>query len=214
VLNARPSQAGVSLIELMIGLTIMALLIMIGLPNMATWLSNSQIRTAGETMLAGLTLARTEAVRRNQIVRFQMVNNLTSGCVISTSGTDWVVSMDDATGACDAAASDPAPADPPPRLIQKRSGSEGTQRAVVAAATAGTLHFNGLGRVTSPGGAANMTQLNISNPTGGACENKDGSGGPMRCLQINISVGGEVRMCDPAVDPLLFPTDPRLCPVP
>ena len=199
-----------SLIELMIGLAIMALLIMIGLPNMAIWLSNSQIRTAGETMLAGLTLARPEAVRRNQIVRFQMVSNLTSGCVISTSGADWVVSLDDATGACDAAPSDVAV----PRIVQKRSGSEGTQRAVVAAATAGTLHFNGLGRITSPGGAANMTQLNISNPTGGACENKDGSGGPMRCLQINISVGGEVRMCDPAVDPLLFPTDPRLCPVP
>jgi len=208
VLNARPSQAGVSLIELMIGLAIMALLIMIGLPNMSTWLSNSQIRTAGETMLAGLTLARTEAVRRNQIVRFQMVSNLTSGCVISTSGADWVVSLDDATGACDAAPSDVAV----PRIVQKRSGSEGTQRAVVAAATAGTLHFNGLGRVTSPGGAANMTQLNISNPTGGACENKDGSGGPMRCLQINISVGGEVRMCDPAVDPVVFPGDPRLCP--
>jgi len=197
----------VSLIELMIGLAIMALLMMIGLPNMATWLSNAQIRTAGETMLAGLTLARTEAVRRNQIVRFQMVSNLTSGCVISTSGADWVVSMDDATGACDAAASDPAPTDPPPRIIQKRSGSEGTTRAVLAATTAGTVHFNGLGRVTSPGGAANMTQLAISNPSGGTCEHVDG--GNMRCLRINISVGGDARMCDPAVADA---TDPRICP--
>jgi len=197
----------VSLIELMIGLAIMALLIMIGLPNMAIWLSNSQIRTAGETMLAGLTLARTEAVRRNQIVRFQMVNNLTSGCVISTSGTDWVVSIDDATGACDAAAAEPAPADPPPRIIQKRSGSEGATRAVLAAATAGVVHFNGLGRVTSPGGAANMTQVAISNPVGGTCEHVDG--GAMRCLRINISVGGDARMCDPAVTDA---TDPRICP--
>jgi type IV fimbrial biogenesis protein FimT len=200
-----------SLIELLIGLAIMGLLIMIGLPNMAAWLQNSKIRTAGETMLAGLTLARTEAVRRNQIVRFQMVNNLTSGCVISTAGTDWVVSLDNPTGACDAAASDAAPTDPPPRIIQKRSGSEGTQGAVVAATTAGVVHFNGLGRVTSPGGAANMTRLDISNPAGGACENPDGSGGPMRCLRINISVGGDARMCDPAVDPVAFPTDPRIC---
>jgi type IV fimbrial biogenesis protein FimT len=206
VLTARPSQAGVSLIELLIGLSIMALLIMIGLPNMATWLSNSQIRTAGETMLAGLTLARTEAVRRNQIVRFQMVDNLTSGCAISISGADWVVSMDDATGACDAAASDPAPTDPPPRIIQKRSGSEGTSRAMLAAAGAGVVHFNGLGRVTSPGGAANMTQVAISNPAGGTCEHVDG--GSMRCLRIDISVGGEARMCDPAVADA---TDPRKC---
>jgi len=193
----------VSLIELLIGLAIMGLLMMIGLPNMATWLQNSKIRTAGETMLAGLTLARTEAVRRNQIVRFQMVSDLTSGCVISTSGADWVVSLDDATGACDAAPSDVAV----PRIVQKRSGSEGTQRAVVAAATAGTLHFNGLGRVTSPGGAANMTQVAISNPVGGTCEHVDG--GNMRCLRINISVGGDARMCDPAVTDA---TDPRICP--
>ena len=207
MLKARASQAGVSLIELMIGLAIMALLIMIGLPNMATWLSNSQIRTAGETLLAGLTLARTEAVRRNQIVRFQMVDNLTSGCAISTSGADWVVSLDDVTGACDAAPSDPSPTDPPPRIIQKRSGSEGTQRAVIAATTAGVVHFNGLGRVTSPGGAANMTQVAISNPAGGTCEHVDG--GAMRCLRINISVGGDARMCDPAVTDA---TDPRICP--
>ena len=191
-----------SLIELMIGLAIMALLIMIGLPNMSTWLSNAQIRTAGETMLAGLTLARTEAVRRNQIVRFQMVDNLTSGCAISISGADWVVSMDDPTGACDAAPSDVAV----PRVVQKRSGSEGTTRAVLAATTAGTVHFNGLGRVTSPGGAANMTQLAISNPSGGTCEHVDG--GNMRCLRINISVGGEARMCDPAVTDA---SDPRKC---
>jgi type IV fimbrial biogenesis protein FimT len=207
VLTARPSQAGVTLIELLIGLAIMALLIMIGLPNMSIWLNNTQIRTAGETTLAGLTLARTEAVRRNQIVRFQMVNNLTSGCVISTSGTDWVVSLDDSTGACDAAAAEPAPADPPPRIIQKRSGSEGATRAVLAAATAGVVHFNGLGRVTSPGGAANMTQVAISNPVGGTCEHVDG--GAMRCLRINISVGGDARMCDPAVTDA---TDPRICP--
>ena len=198
----RATQSGLSLIEVLIGLTIMALLMMIGLPNMATWLNNSQIRTAGETMLAGLTLARVEAVRRNQVVRFQMVSDLTSGCVISTGGKSWVVSLDDPTGACDTAPSDTVA----PRIIQVRSGSEGTPRAVVTASTAGTVYFNGLGRVTSPGGAANITQLDISNPTGGTCEYVDG--GPMRCLRIKISIGGEAKMCDPAVTD---PTDPRIC---
>lgn len=199
----RAAQSGLSLIEVLIGLVIMGLLMMIGLPNMATWLNNSQIRTAGETMLAGLTLARVEAVRRNQVVRFQMVTDLTSGCAISTSGKSWVVSLDDPTGACDTPPSDVVA----PRIIQTRSGSEGTPRAVVTASTAGTVYFNGLGRVTSPGGAANISQLDITNPTGGSCENVDG--GPMRCLRINISVGGNAKMCDPAVTD---PTDPRICP--
>jgi len=205
------TQAGVSLIELMIGLAILGILIMIGLPSMTVWLNNSQIRTAGETLLAGLTLARVEAVRRNQVVRFQLVTNLTSACTISTAGTNWVVSLDDPTSLCDAAPGEPALGDPPPRIIQNRSGAEGTTRAVMNATPAGVVHFNGLGRITSPGGAANMTRIDISNPKGGACENPDGTGGPMRCLRINISIGGEAKMCDPAVDPVAFPGDPRIC---
>ena len=51
-----------------------------------------------------------------------------------------------------------------------------------------------------------MTQLSISNPTGGTCEHVDG--GNMRCLRIDISLGGEARMCDPAVTDA---TDPRKC---
>jgi type IV fimbrial biogenesis protein FimT len=209
MLSTRRPQSGMSLIELMIGITIMALLIMIGLPNMAVWLNNSQIRTTGETMLAGLSLARTEAVKRNQIVRFQLVSDLTSACVISTGGKSWVVSLDSPAGACDAAPGEPAAGDPPPRILQSQSGNEGTPRTVVVSGPAATAHFNGLGRLTSPGGAANMTLINISNPTGGACENPDGTGGPMRCLRINISVGGEAKMCDPAVTNV---TDPRICP--
>lgn len=204
MLSMRRAQSGMTMIELMIGLTIMGLLMMIGLPNMTIWLNNSQIRTAGETMLTGLTLARTEAVKRNQVVRFQLVNNLTSGCAIATSGTSWVVSLDDPTGACDTAPSETAA----PRIIQSRSGSEGTSRTVTAATPAGSVFFNGLGRVTSPGGAANISRIDISNPVGGACENPDGTGGPMRCLRINISIGGEAKMCDPAVSDV---TDPRIC---
>lgn len=198
----RRAHLGMSLIELMIGITIMALLLMIGLPNMSIWLNNTQIRTSGETLLAGLQFARTEAVKRNQIVRFQMVNDLAAGCAIVASGKSWVVSLDDPTGACNAAPSDTVA----PRVLQTRSGSEGTERTTVAATPAATAFFNGLGRLTSPGGAINMTQVLITNPVGGTCEHVDG--GPMRCLRINISVGGEAKMCDPAVTDA---TDPRIC---
>lgn len=201
----RRRQAGVTLIEMMIAISILGLLIMIGLPNMTIWLNNSQIRTAGETMLSGLTLARTEAVRRNAIVRFSLVSDLTSSCSLGTSGTSWVVSLADPTGACDTAPSENGP------ILQVRSGSEGTTRAVVAASGAPTAHFNGLGRIASPSGAANMTKIEISNPTGGTCQHLDPSDGTMRCLRINISPGGEVKMCDPAV---ADPTDPRKCPAP
>jgi type IV fimbrial biogenesis protein FimT len=171
---------------------------------MVTWLNNSQIRTAGETLLAGLTLARVEAVKRNTTVRFQLVSDLTSGCALTTSGTSWVVSLEDPSGSCDDAPSESTS----PKIIQAKSGSEGTTHVAVAASGAATVHFNGLGRVTSPSGAANMTQILISNPGGGVCQHIDATNGTMRCLRIDISTGGEVKMCDPAV---IDATDPRKC---
>ena len=200
----RARQGGVSLIELMIAITIAALLMMIGLPSMVTWLNNSQIRTAGETLLAGLTLARVEAVKRNTIVRFQLVSDLTSGCALATSGTSWVVSLADPAGACDAAPSETVA----PQIIQSKSGAEGTAHVGIVASGAAVVYFNGLGRVTSPSGAANMTRVMISNPNGGTCQYLDATNGTMRCLRIDISTGGEIKMCDPAVTDA---TDPRIC---
>lgn len=208
MLTSRRRSAGFSLIEMMIVIGIGALLLFVGVPNMTTWIHNTKLRTAGETLLAGLTLARTEAVRRNATVRFQLVSDLTSGCALSTTGTSWVVSLEDPAGACDVAPSETTS----PRIIQTRSGAEATTQVTLAAAGAHTAHFNGLGRITSPGGVLNMTSIEIANPRGGTCQHLDAANGTMRCLRIRISTGGEVKMCDPAVDPVANPNDPRICP--
>ena len=68
----RRAQAGVSLVELMIGLAIIGFLLFLGVPQFSNFLQNTQIRNAAETTLAGLTLARAEAVRRNAPVRTSM----------------------------------------------------------------------------------------------------------------------------------------------
>ena len=205
MLTSRRQRLGFSLIEMMIAVVIAALLLVIGITNMALWINNTRLRTAGETLLTGLTLARAEAVRRNTTVRFQLVNDLTASCALSTSGTSWVVSLADPAGACDAAPSDTNA----PQIIQKKSGEEGTANVVLTAAGAATVHFNGLGRLTSPGGALNTTSIEITNPAVGACQHVDTVNGTMRCLRIRISAGGEVKMCDPAVTDA---TDPRICP--
>jgi len=71
MLSNRMRQSGVTLIELLVAISIVATLMFLALPNMATWLNNSQIRTTAETLLAGINVARTEALRRNAVVRFQ-----------------------------------------------------------------------------------------------------------------------------------------------
>jgi type IV fimbrial biogenesis protein FimT len=206
------SSHGFTLIEMMITLAVFALLIMIGLPGMTTWLQNTQIRTSAETMQMGLQFARAEALRRNVPVRFQLVDSLNAGCALSDTGSSWVVNLGnlDVAGACDQAESE----DVDRRILQKRSGAEGTSNATVVARGVGGIAakyvvFNGLGRV-SPGFAIDpIAQIDIRNPAGGGC--MDEANPRMRCLRLTVSNGGEVRMCDPAVDPAIYVNDPRLC---
>lgn len=195
--------AGVTLIEMMIGITIVSLLIMLAVPSMTTWLSNTQIRNAAETMLSGITLARSEALRRNAMVRFQLTTSLTSSCTLSITGINWVVSLADPTGACQANPSDTAT----PQVIQKKSGSEGSPRAEVSATGSATIYFNGLGRIANPA-VPSITSIDITNSSGGTCQHVDPTNGTMRCMRIVVSGGGDIKMCDPAVTDT---TDPRHC---
>lgn len=192
----RRASSGFSLIELMIGLAVLGILIMVGLPNLTTWIQNTHIRTAAEGMQAGLQFARSEALRRNGSVGFYLVNSLTSSCALSTSGTNYVVSIGSPAGSCNTAPSDAGP------ILQVRAGTEGSTNAAIAAAGGSSFTFNGLGRGV---GAGNLTQIDITNPTGGTCQ---AGGGTMRCLRVTVSTGGQIKMCDPAVTDN---TDPRSC---
>lgn len=194
---SRNGASGFTLIELAIGMAVLAILVMVGLPNLTAWIQNTQIRTAAEGIQSGLQLARSEALRRNTSVRFQLVNSLTGSCALSTTGTNHVVSLADPTGACNSTPSDAGP------ILQVRAGTEGSPNAAVSA-SASSMTFNGLGRPLPSG---STLTINITNPTGGACKTAAGSE-PMRCLRVTVSTGGQVRMCDPAVDDN---TDPRFC---
>ncbi|MGA8006565.1 MAG: GspH/FimT family pseudopilin [Burkholderiales bacterium] len=203
----RFTQQGVTLIELMIGLAIVALVLFLGVPSFATFLQNTQIRNAAETTLQGLDLARAEAVRLNAPVRFQLVSDFTSGCAPSATSLNWIVSLSDPTGLCDVA---PAggnaslPGTAAPQIIEEKAASEGSPNVTVAATGGSSAVFNGLGRLASAG----ITTIDFSNPAGGTCTYADATNGKMRCLRIQLSSGGQAKMCDPKVTDT---TDPRVC---
>jgi type IV fimbrial biogenesis protein FimT len=186
-------QQGINLIELVVALAIVAVVMGVGVPSFSSWVLNSQIRTMAESVQNGLQVARAEAVRRNAPVRFQMTDSANASCTVSEQGTNWVISLDDATGKCGNAPSDTTE----PRIVQARPASEGAANVVVAA-DSGLVRFDGLGRVISsiPSGVLN---IDVSHARGGDCA---AIGGPMRCLRVTVTVGGQVRMCDPALDTL------------
>lgn len=178
------TQNGITLIEVMISLVLLGILLALGVPSFSAWIQSSQIRNSAESIQNGLMHARAEAVRRNTVVRFQLVTDLTSGCALSASGSSWVISINDPAGACDSAASDTAA----PRLIQSRSGVDGSPNAVINGTGVSLITFNGIGQ------SSTAATVNVTNPTGGACS----PAGPMRCLRVTVTTGGQVRMCDPA----------------
>lgn len=195
----RRLARGFSLIEIAVVLAVMAMLLALGLPAMGEFLQNSQIRSGAEAAVQGLQTARSEAVRRNIPVRFQLVTTLDATCELSASGPHWVVSRNDPSGACDQAEvidflepNDTAV----PQIVLKRSNDDGSPNAVYSGldggAAANSIVFTTLGRMLAGTG---LDTIDVSNPAGTCLH----AGGTLRCLRVVVSTGGDVRVCDPAV---------------
>lgn len=189
---------GMTLIELMVGLTIIAFLLVSGMPSLSVWLGNAQIRGAAESILTGLNHARAEAVKRNTSVRFQLTTTLGNDCALSTSGTNWVVNIGASTspaGLCATATSDTTA----PYLLQKSVATGSSTITINAGQNA--VAFNGFGQQTSINpGTTPVSAVTISIvPSGsGTCLSSSGTG-TYRCLTIQVSPAGQARLCDPSV---------------
>jgi type IV fimbrial biogenesis protein FimT len=194
-MNAN-ARRGFTLIELMVGIVILSVVMALAVPNFSEWIRNSKIRTTAESIQNGLQLARSEAVRRNTFVRFQLVD---AGCQLSDLGPSWFVSLDNASGDCSI---DPEEKNPP-RGIQFRSGAENADSKIAILSSGGVASFvfNGVGRLTTAPSVIDVTNGNVA---GLACK---ALGGGVRCLRVAVSAGGQIRMCDPA----LPSSDPQAC---
>ncbi|MBT2300815.1 prepilin-type N-terminal cleavage/methylation domain-containing protein [Variovorax paradoxus] len=187
-------QRGFSLIEIVVTIAVLALILFAAMPSIGTWLDNTRIRNVADSLQNGLQIARGEAVRRNQNVSFWLVGLndpavLTDDCVLSGSSGSWVVSVNSPIGHCADAPSTTSS----PMLVTGRAVGDGGGRVTVTAlqsdgATAGTsVTFNGFGRVT------NTDPIQKIDVTG------TNTGTNYRRLRIEITSGGQLRMCDPNV---------------
>ena len=203
--NFRSSH-GVSMVEVIVTVAIVAILSGVAAPNFSIWIKNTQIRNTAESVLSGLQVARIEALRRNTSIRFQLTTNLTASCALSQASANWVVSFDDPTNSCNASLFNEAftaqdtTNNPAPRILKRSSVVEGVGSAQIST-TQNTIVFNATGRVTPVPAAAIV--LNVTNSAGGTCR----PSGSMRCMNVIVTSGGQARMCDPS----LANTDPRSC---
>lgn len=201
----RPALRGVTLIELMVVVALMALLLMAVMPSASAWIRNTQIRNVATSLQTGLQRARAEAMRRNTNVRFSLVTLSNSAvmddsCAVKEDGMSWVVSLDDPAGKCATAVSD----ETAPRILDKHATGSGSQSVVVhgddaASGDAAFVVFNGFGRPVDLTPATTLTTLNIDNNV---------PGDDFRALRIVVGTGGGIRMCEPKVT---SSSDPRKC---
>lgn len=186
---ARHRREGFTLIELMIVVAILSICFAIALPELRSVLNNSQIRSYADELLAGLQLARAEAIRSNAPVTITLAGN-------ANNNAGWVIT-DNAV---------------PPITIDQRSLNEGTSlvnlvvQQPVPAADPMVMTFNGLGQMIVP--AAQPVQILVRSAVAGSCIT-DAPAGPNRCLNLRIAIGGRIQLCDP--NPALSMNNPQRC---
>lgn len=205
--NPKSVQSGFTLVELAVVLAIVAILYKLAVISFGTWIANTQVRTAAESIQNALQLARAEAIRRNAGVTFWLISTTTP------LGADWLVgcavpvgtgSVPENPGDCPGISNTGqlATAGTATLWIQQASAAQQqSTMAQVSTANGGSgteVTFNSIGMVTNnPDGSVPVTEFDIT-------ETANTSARP---LEVLVS-GGQIRMCDPA---LSLSTDPRGC---
>lgn len=190
MLTSRRRSRGFNLIELMITVSVLALLLGMGVPAMSDWMHNTQLRSVAEALQNGIQKARAEAIRRNKPVGFWLVTPATgtpdATCAASSASASWVVSLDNPAGKCDVAASTTTA----PRTVEvfgsSWSGINVAARASDGTTAATSVTFNSFGQPVA--GTMPIGLINLSHQQSGA-----------RLLRIEISSAGAIRLCDRGV---------------
>lgn len=126
--RAARAQQGVTLLELMVALSVLAILIAIGVPSFNSITRDNQIAAQSSNLLQTFTLARSEALKRGLRVSIcPIANDDTSACLTATDwDKGWMVFEDDFGG--------PGTLDPGDRSLQIFASAPGITITTATAA--------------------------------------------------------------------------------
>jgi type IV fimbrial biogenesis protein FimT len=165
----RP-QAGFTLVELLIVISVIGILAAMGLPSLGDLLRDNAVRTQAEQAVDGLQRARLEAIRRNASVNF----------VPQANSAGWKITMADPKGGADL-------------VLHEHTAPESEAACTArysAALEPARIAFGGNGRASDNSFSADF---------GYGTARCAADGGTVRCLRLQVSARGAARMCDPAL---------------
>lgn len=193
----RRKLRGLTLVELVVTIALLGILLGLAAPSFSLWTRNTRVRTVSESLLAGVRLAQTEAVRRNrQVVLFLTASTSCSNTITaSANGAYWAVRTVGLT------------AGEPVETVQCGVLADTAQGVSITGPT--TLCFSSMGRQVAnadPGvggsactlAAAGVSTYDVATLLGD------------RPLRVLVTLSGQARMCDPAR--VLSATNPDGCP--
>lgn len=161
---------GFSLLELLVVMSILAIVAAAATPTLRAALANARIKTLGESWRNGLDLARSSAIRLNTRVEF----------VITPGG--WQVNRVDSSN----------------DILHQATGREGNEHVTLTVTPQGAdrLTFDAFGRALADNPNSDsepLQRLDVTVP------NNTGLSG-LRPMRIQLIGAGVARLCDPAKD--------------
>ncbi len=200
LLRLRGRVCGFTLIELMVTISLLAVLVVLAVPAFTTWIKNTQIRTAAEALQGGMRVAQAEALRRNRQVVMAFTNSApASGATAVANGKNWTLQTVAQFGESS-------------EYISGGGVAETNSAVTIAGTTAspaGTVNavcFNAAGRLAENASPGVTSASCVATATSFAVDQANGD----RPLRVVLQLGGQVRMCDPKRT--LSPTAPDGCP--
>jgi type IV fimbrial biogenesis protein FimT len=177
-------RRGFSLIELMVTLTLLALLLSAAIPSFGNWIANARVRTVAEEIQNGIRLAQSEAVRRNRQTVFALTNAAPALAATPVEdGSNWFVRALPLASTGESA----------DQTFYVQGGTFAQQGGVTIDGPA-LICFNSVGRQVANASTGLGEDCAPADPTVYDITRTGGD----RTLRVEVFLGGRVRMCDMA----------------
>lgn len=181
----KRAARGLTLVELIVAIALTSILLALAVPQFGLWTRNAKVRSVADSLITGVRLAQTEAVRRNRQMVLFLTNSesCTSSITASADGAYWALRT--------------VPLMNGESAQTLQCGMLADTAAGVSVAGPAALCVNSMGRQVAnanPGVGGSACTLDASGTTTYTISIAEGD----RPLRVLVGLGGHARLCDPA----------------